>query len=303
MLWRLLYYHPHWKKTDADFEQFQNFLPISNLKEVSKLSAIQLTDQVMAHHIDETFQSAYKNFHSTETALPKVQEWHPGCYWQQWVCYTSFIGFVSCLRHGWSLLPRLRDRFGVNGTVVAWFESYLTSCKQFVRVNDCRSTRRVPQGSVLGPLLCLLYTSPIADIIKFHKLQYHLYADDTQLYISFRTDCSYDLSLAKRRVECCVNDIDCWMVNNGLKLNQDKTELVLISSKFRCRPSLEFIQVVDEKIQPKPSARNLGVIIDQCLDLTDHVNKICVSCQYHLRNIYQEVLKWKYLWNFSTCVY
>ena len=75
------------------------------------------------------------------------------------------------------------------------------------------------------------------------------------------------------------------MVNNGLKLNQDKTELVLISSKFRCRPSLEFIQVVDEKIQPKPSARNLGVIIDQCLDLTDHVNKICVSCQYHLRNI------------------
>ena len=65
----------------------------------------------------------------------------------------------------------------------------------------------------------LPYTSPIADIIKFHKLQYHLYADDTQLYISFRTDCSYDLSLAKRRVECCVNNVDCWMVNNGLKLN------------------------------------------------------------------------------------
>ena len=87
------------------------------------------------------------------------------------------------------------------------------------------------------------------------------------------TDSSYDLSLAKRRVECCVNDIDCWMVNNGLKLNQDKTELVFISSKFRSRPSLEFIQVGDEKIQPKSSARNLGVIIDQCLDLTDHVKK------------------------------
>ena len=71
------------------------------------------------------------------------------------------------------------------------------------------------------------------------------------------------------------------MVNNGLKLNQDKTELALISSKFRCVPSLEFIQVVDEKIQPYPSAGNLGVIIDQCLDLTDHVNKICGSCQYH----------------------
>ena len=75
------------------------------------------------------------------------------------------------------------------------------------------------------------------------------------------------------------------MVNNGLKLNQDKTELVFISSKFRSRPSLEFIQVGDEKIQPKSSARNLGVTIDQCLDLTNHVKKICVSCHYHLRNI------------------
>ena len=243
----------------------------------------------MAHHLDETFQSAYKNFHSTETALVRVQN--------DILCAIDNNESVILLLLDLSaafdtvdhsiLLSRLRDRFGVNGTAAAWFESYLTSRTQFVRVNDCRSTQRslergVPQGSVLGPLLYLLYTSPIADIIKFHKLQYHLYADDTQLYISFRTDCSYNLSLAKRRVECCVNDIDCWMVNNGLKLNQDKTELVLISSKFRCRPSLEFIQVVDEKIQPKPSARNLGVIIDQCLDLTDHVNKICVSCQYHL---------------------
>ena len=287
---------PTLKKSDADFEQFQNFHRISNLKVVSKLVekavAIQLTDYVMAPHLDEMFQSAYKNFHSTETALVRVQN--------DILCAIdnneSVILFVLDLSAAFDtvdhsiLLSRLHDRFRVKGTAAAWFESYLTSRMQFVRVIDCRSTQRslergVPQGSVLSPLLYLLYTSPIADIIKFYKLQYHLYADDTQLYISFRTDCSYDLSLAKRRVECCVNDIDYWMVNNGLKLNQDKTELVLISSKFHCRPSLEFIQVVDEKIQPKPSTRNLGVIVDQCLDLTDHVNKICVACQYHLRNI------------------
>ena len=150
-----------------------------------------------------------------------------------------------------------------------------TSRKQFVQINGCRSTQRslergAPQGSDLGPLLYLLYTSPVANIINFHKLQYHLYADDTQLYISFKTDC---LSLAKRRVECCVNDIDCWMMH----INQDKTELDFISSKFQSRPSLEFIQVGDEEIQPKSSTRNLGVTIDQCLDLTDPVKKICVS--------------------------
>ena len=275
---------PMLKKSDADFEQFQNFGPISNLKVLSKLVekavAIQLTDHVMSHHLDETLQSAYKNFHSTETALVRVQN--------DILCAIDNNESVILLLLDLSaafdtvdhsiLLSRLRDRFGVNGTALAWFESYLTSRKQFVQVNECRSKQRslergVPQGSVLGPLLYLLYTSPIADNIKFHKLQYHLYADDTQLYISFKTDCSCDLSLAKRRAECCVNDIDCWMVNNGLKLNQDKTELVLISSKFRSRPSLEFIQVGDEKIQPKSSVRNLGVIIDQCLDLTDHQKK------------------------------
>ena len=72
------------------------------------------------------------------------------------------------------------------------------------------------------------------------------------------------------------------MVLNSIRI---KLKLVLISSKYRCRPSLEFFQVVDEKIQPKSSARNLGVIIDQSLDLTDHVKKICVPCQYHLRKI------------------
>ena len=168
---------PTLKKSHADFEQFQNFRPISNLKVVSKLVEkavdIQLTDHVMAHHLDETFQSAYKNFHSTETALVRVQN--------DILCAIDNNESVILLLLDLSaafdtvdhsiLLSRLR--FGVNGTAVAWFESYLTSPTQFVRVNDCRSTQRslergVPQGSVLGPLL--LYTLPTADIIKFHKV-------------------------------------------------------------------------------------------------------------------------------------
>ena len=82
------------------------------------------------------------------------------------------------------------------------------------------------------------YTSPVADIIKSHDLQYHFYADNTQLYITFKTDSADDACLAKSRVEHCVEEIDRWMISNKLKLNDDKTELIVFSSKFRSRPCL-----------------------------------------------------------------
>ena len=145
--------------------------------------------------------------------------------------------------------------------------------------------RGVPQGSVLGRLPYLVYTAPIADIIKKHDLLYHLYADDTQLYISFNTDCCADLDEAKLRVERCVEEIDLWMCKNLLKLNQDKTELVVISSKFRNRPNLEYVRVGDEFIAPNLSVRNLGVIMDNCFCMEQHVKKICSEANYHRRNI------------------
>ena len=102
---------------------------------------------------------------------------------------------------------------------------------------------------------------------------YHLYADDTQLYISFNTDCCADLDEAKLRVERCVKEIDLWMCKNLLKLNQDKTELVVISSKFRNRPNLEYVRVGDEFIAPNLSVSNLGVNMDNYLCMEQHVKK------------------------------
>ena len=83
---------------------------------------------------------------------------------------------------------------------LAWFESYLELSKYYVYVEGGKSSVRsltcgVPQGSVLGPILYVLNTTPVADIIKAHKVEYHYYADDTQLYVTFKCDSLEDVYL------------------------------------------------------------------------------------------------------------
>ena len=75
----------------------------------------------------------------------------------------------------------------------------------------------VPQGSVLGPVLYLLYTFPLRDVMESYNISYHLYADDSQLYVAFETN---DAPSIKIRIESCVGDICRWMNRNDLKLNE-----------------------------------------------------------------------------------
>ena len=133
------------------------------------------------------------------------------------------------------LVNRLRNDYGLCGKALDWLESYLTDRYQYVHIKDNPSEYKkinfgVPQGSVLGPLLFSYYTKPIRAIAAKHNLKIHLYADDTQLYVSFRFS-SYTEAIAELcRVGACINEIQTWMKNNKFQLNADKTEYLIVAS-------------------------------------------------------------------------
>ena len=145
----------------------------------------------------------------------------------------------------------------------------------------CDLLMGVPQGSVLGPVLYLLYTAPLAKVIRSYGLDYHLYADDTQLYFAFKL---VDVDATKLRIENCISAICRWMDLNKLKLNHDKMEVMPIHSKYHPSPSFQSLCVGDEIVAASQLARSLGIIFDEHMSFHPHVSSICRSSFYHLRN-------------------
>ncbi|XP_068707689.1 uncharacterized protein [Montipora foliosa] len=183
------------------------------------------------------------------------------------------------------LSHRLESRFGLNGTVLKWFKSYLVNRTQSIVIDHTVSTPSslmygVPQGSVLGPLLFSLYVSPLEDIVNAHNLQTMMYADDTQLYLITQNS---RRSSGLETLEHCANDIIQWMKDNKLLCNTSKTEVLHFTSRF-----LDVDSIIGNSVKELTSeARDLGVILDHHLKMSSHINNICKSASYSLRRIGQ----------------
>jgi hypothetical protein len=287
---------PLLKKNGLDHDILNNYRPVSNLPFMSKLVEKAVLKRLSVHlrkcDLYEPFQSAYRQYHSTETALLRVVNDIRSAVDKGNVSLLLLLDLSAAfdtIDHQ-ILLSQLRHTFGLDGPVWNWFESYLSERYQSVCVNGSFSepiklTCGVPQGSILGPVLFTLYTRQLGQKIENHNIQRHFYADDTQLINSFIPSVSA-ASMATDQLNDCCSDIKSWMTLNMLKLNDDKTEAMLVGPVIRrAKSDLTCITVGTSQINLSPVVKDLGVMLDNELTMEKHVNHLCKVCSYQLRNI------------------
>ena len=284
---------PLLKKSNLDTENFKNFRPVSNLSFISKVIEKVIAKQVLKHMEEnallEKMQSAYRCGHSTETALLRVHNDILKAVDGKKVVFLVLLDLSAAfdtVDHK-ILLNFLQNHVGLSGRVLSMFDSYLQGRTQCVSINNVLSSSSnlsfgVPQGSILGPAIFSIYTIPLGAILRKHNLQYHLYADDTQLYCTSELESCADTLQA---IEACIQDIRSWMIFNKLKINDDKTEFLLISSQRTPLHSDKSLKIGSCTISSSSSCRNLGVIFDKHANMESQVNNICKNTLFHLNNI------------------
>ena len=238
------------------------------------LLRVSRSQYVKNNNLEELYQSAYKTFHSTETALLIVQNDILMALDNK----NSVILLLPDLSADFDtidheiLLSRLSCRFGIVDKAQEWFKSYLTNRTFTVNVNVSGSESSIhTRAARWDPILFSLYISPLGDLLKRHGMNYHLYADDTQLYITFKSSDNSECDAAIAKIETCIREVDDWMTWNKLKLNGNKTELLVLTARNRPQPPLDSILLCDEVIRPSSLVRNLGILFDSSKYLTDRV--------------------------------
>ena len=187
------------------------------------------------------------------------------------------------------LVHRLHTDFGLTDTVLQWFSSYLTDRTHYVSPsNNCSDLAPVhsgvPQGSVLGPILFTMYIKPLSAIIDSHSIIHHSFADDLQLQLSAPP---VRISELLHSTQSCISDVKAWATANMLKLNERKTELMLVISKrskhIHNLPTS--ITIGNAQIPFKQSVKNLGSTLDCHLTMNANVSNIAWTCYFELRRL------------------
>ncbi|XP_063837210.1 uncharacterized protein LOC135086410 [Ostrinia nubilalis] len=280
-------------------QQFKDLRPISLLpclsKVLEKIVHEQVTKYLEDTNILPSLQSGFRRGHGTATALLDEVDNILAAQDQGMATILVLLDFSRAFDS--ISVPLLLSKltfYGFDNGTVAWFASYLENRSQFVELasngvtqsSKLRSLHRgVPQGSILGPLLFILYSSDVPCVIR--DCRYHMYADDLQFYLSFDPRKTEDAAV-KLNEE--LHRIKVWAQNHILTLNPAKSKYMIFGTKKQ----IEFVEsrdpsitINDQIVERVWSARNLGVAFDAGLRFESHVGELARCCLYRLKVLYR----------------
>ena len=261
-------------KGDSNLEM-SNYRPISLLPTLSKifekLMYARLIDFLTKHNIIYENQFGFQSNLSTEYAVNKVLNYIIDTLEKNEIGVCIFLDFAKAfdtVNH--DILIRKLEYYGIRGIALNWMKSYLTNRMQCTEIGDTQSELElvkcgVPQGSVLGPLLFLLYINDIVESSRLFK--FTLFADDTSLYYS----CKNTLNL-EHKINAELSQISNWLSANRLSLNVGKSKLLFYTNKNRRILKDIKIKINNEELNEVDEAKYLGVTMDNKLNWNAHLN-------------------------------
>ena len=273
-------------------KNIESYRPVSNLSFLGKTIEVAVKKQLTAHmeklNVLPEEQSAYREYHSTETALCGIVS-DLLEYMDDGKCAILVLLDLSAafdtVDH--KLLIEDLMYIGVEGVALDWFKSYLENRSYHVIIKGTKSEKRmlhrgVPQGSVLGPVLFSIYTIELAWILSYYRVQFKMFADDTQLYLTIN-----NVEDTTRILNGLVHDLNQWMTKKKLKLNGSKTECLIIGTKHDTTKyeGVNHITINNEEIVLSAQVRDLGFIIDRNLTCKQQIQAVIKNANFSLRNI------------------
>ena len=262
------------KGSDLDHTNFRPISLLSNInKIIEKIMHERLYSFLEVHHCIYQLQFGFRNGHSTTHALLDMTE-----EIRKHIDNNKFaVGVFIDLQKAFDtvdheiLLQKLHH-YGIRGTANNWFRSYLTNRQQFVSIDGENSTLKpmshgVPQGSVLGPLLFLIYINDLHNAIKYSKTRH--FADDTNLLIA-----NSSMKKIKKQLNIDLKILTAWLKANKISLNASKTEILIFRHPNKPITYDPIIKLDGNRIYPSKYVKYLGILIDPHLTWKYHVKSL-----------------------------